>query len=144
MENNLVINDLIDHVKGLLLGVRKNYLAASVGVYKLYEGWTGSPDSWVEFYEQELELSKSQVSKMRKVGQFLDSKGLSLETDVSYERLYLSLNRNPDADPKYIISEAQTWNADDYKESTKESCGKPEYITIELCKNCSATKEKHA
>lgn len=133
---------LIEHTKALLLGAKKNYLAASVGVYKLYEGWTDSPDTWVEFYEQELELSKSQVSKMRTVGKFIETKGLSLETDVGYEKLYLSITRNPEAKTEYIVAEAQTWSPQDHKDAKKDECKEPDYHTV--CVNCWATKDKHA
>lgn len=145
MENKLTNNEIVRETKELLFSVKRNYLAISANVYRLYEAWTGSPDAWVQFYEEELELSKSQVSKMRKVGEFVLAHGLLKATEkepVSYERLYLSINRNPEADPKYVLAEARSWSPQDYKDDKKESCKTPDFQMV--CVNCWATKENHA
>lgn len=135
--------DLIQETKELITSIKRNYLLISANVFRIYEQWHGTADKWVDFYTQELELSKSQVSKMRQVGEFILANNM-LKENVSYDKLYTSIVRHKGEDPKYILSEAQTWGDDDYKAAKKEECQNPKYITIELCENCNATKEKHA
>lgn len=131
---NTLTNPLIEETKVLVQSIKRNYLAISANLYRIHEGWTGSVDGWVQFYTEELELSKSQVSKMLKVGGFILAHGLLKTTDVSYEKLYLSINRNPDKDPKYVVAEAQSWSADDYKQDKKEDGHTHEYESF--CKHC--------
>lgn len=132
---NYLDTDIVREVKELIQSVKRNYLAISVKVYQIHESreWDGLGDEWVDFYKQELELSKSQVSKMLKVGEFVLKNGMLKET-VSYERLYLSINRNPDGDPKLILAEAQTWSADDHKAQKKDDCKDHDYHMV--CVKC--------
>ena len=144
----LQTNELVQETKELLLSVKRNYLAVSANVFRLYEAWTGSPDQWCDFYEQELELSKSQVSKMRKVGEFVLAHGLLKSTEkpaVGYEALYLSINRHekdPEQNPALVVAEAATWSKSDFRDSRKEECKTPDFHLV--CTNCWSTKEKHA
>lgn len=121
---------LIEATKELLTAIKRNYLLISANVYQMHEAWTGSPDEWCDFYEQELELSKSQVSKMRQVGEFVLAHGLLQET-VGYEALYKSIARHKgqDVEPRLILAEAQVWSNDDYKSQAKEDCKEHQWAT---------------
>lgn len=125
--------NLIEETKDLLTKIKRNYLAIAVNVYKLKTEREWGDDEWVTFYRDELELQKSQVSKFLKVGQFVLEQGLLKET-VGYEQLYLSIARNKDKSPEYILAEAQTWSHDDYKAQKKDDCKKHEAILV--CKHC--------
>lgn len=121
-KNNLE-NELVQQLRDILVRIKHDYILSSTIVYRIYEAWTGTADEWVDFYTQQLDLSKSQVSKMRKVGGFVLAHSLLKATEkqpVGYEALYLSINRNPDADPKYVLAEAATWSPSDYRDAKKE------------------------
>lgn len=135
-----ISRDLIEETRELILSVKRHYIAISENVFKIYDAWTDSPDEWARFYESDLELHKSQVSKMLKVGQASIANGWRDE-QVSYEKLYLSLNRHKD-NPQLALSEAKTWPISDYKAQKKDDCTTPEYI--KACKHCWATPEHHA
>jgi len=137
----LTNNALIEETRQLVGTIKRNYLHISANLFRIHEAWTGTVDEWVSFYEQDLELHKSQVSKMLKVGAFVLAHNM-LKESVSYEKLYLSINAHKGEDPKLILAEAQSWHSSDYKAQAKEDCNNPEFGTY--CKNCWSSKENHA
>lgn len=132
-------DDLIQQTKELIQLGKKSYLAASVNVHLLYESWTGSPDEWVSFYQEELDLSKSQVSKMRTVGGFLVANQLQETAKVSYEKLYRAIASNRDGDPQKILAVAEVWGEQDFKDDLKEDGHNHEYALY-----CGVCWKKHA
>lgn len=126
---------LIEETKELIQLGKKSYLAASVNVHLIHEAWTGTADEWVSFYQEELDLSKSQVSKMRTVGGFLVANRLQKTAKVSYEKLYRAIASNRDGDPQKILAVAEVWGDQDFKDQAKEDCAhsKP---AITVCPDC--------
>lgn len=125
--------NLVEETKKLILSIKRNYIFISANLFKIYNDWGGSPDDWVQFYTEELELGKSQVSKMLKVGEFVLVNKLT-KAEVSYDKLYLSINRNKDKDPEYVLAEAQSWSSEDYKQEKKEDGHAHEFESF--CKHC--------
>ena len=125
-------NKLIEETDELLLSIKKHYLAIAANLYRIKNGVERTEDDWVEYYKSR-DLTKSAVSKFLKVGEFVIAHGFQKET-VSYEQLYLSINRNPEKDPKYILAEAKTWHSDDYKAQKKEDCKEHDYHLY--CSKC--------
>jgi len=134
---NSLNNSLVEETKELLSLVKRNYLAVSVNIFKIKSAKEWNEKDWVEFYEQELELGKSTVSKLLKVGEWIVAQSFCAETlpPVGYQNLYLSINRNKDAEPKYILAEAQTWSKDDYRSAIKDECDH-NYPKILVCSHC--------
>lgn len=128
--------NLVEETKQLMTSVKRHFIAISENVYQLHETWIASPDEWVDFYENELELHKSQVSKMLKVGKASLEYGWREET-VSIEKLYGSLNRHRD-NPQLALAEAKTWTFQDAKEDKKEDGHNHEYAMY-----CGICWKKH-
>lgn len=137
---NEITQNLIEETKVLVFSLKLNYMAIAENLYKIHEDWTGSVDDWVSFYENDLELHKSTVSKMLRVGPASIAHGWRNES-VSIEKLYRSLVRNK-KNPQLALAEAKTWTPTDYKAQVKEDCKTPEYDTY--CKNCWSNKDNHA
>ncbi len=132
-------NELVAETRELVGSLKLHYMAIAENLYRIREAWTGTVDEWVDFYENDLELHKSTVSKMLKVGPASIAYGWRNE-QVSIEKLYNSLNRHKE-EPQLALAEAKTWTKSDEKDQVKEDCKSPEFGLY--CKHCWATKEKH-
>ncbi len=134
---NQITNNLIKETKELVFSLKLNYMAIAENLYKIREAWTGSVDEWVDFYQNELELHKSTVSKMLTVGPASIANGWRQE-GVSLEKLYRSLVRNRE-NPQLALAEAKTWGDDDYEKQAKEDCPGAD-LDMETasakCRNC--------
>ena len=128
--------NLIKETKDLLLKIKRNYIAISVNVFKMKSAQEWNEKDWVDFYEQELELEKSQVSKFLKVGQFVLEQSC-FKTTAGYQQLYLSINRNKDKEPAYVLAEAETWKKSDYRDAKKDECDH-NYPKVLVCSKCWA------
>src|SRR3990167_542952 len=126
--------NLIAETKDLLLKIKRNYIAIAVNVFKMKSAQEWNEKDWVDFYEQELELEKSQVSKFLKVGQFVLEQSC-FKTTAGYQQLYLSINRNKDKDPKFVLAEAETWKKSDWIDQKKDDCKHPK-PPVSVCPDC--------
>lgn len=101
---------------------------------KLYEKWGFS--EFHEYYQKELKRSKSDISKLKKVGKFILDNGFSEETEgLQVTPLYLSIGINKDADPKYVLSQAKTLSVAELR-AEKAEAEPHEYEPVEVCSHC--------
>jgi len=134
---NTLSTTFVEETKDLLQSIKRNYLVIAVNVFKMREAQEWNEQEWVDFYEQELELSKSTVSKLLKVGEWIVAQSFCAETlpPVGYQNLYLSIGRNKDAKPEYILAEASTWRKEDYQDAKKDECDH-NFPKILVCSHC--------
>lgn len=72
------------------------------------EAYKGQYETFDQYYRQELNRSKGDISKLLKVGRFMLDGGFPEETEVGYTVLHTAILALPDKKPEYVLATAQT------------------------------------
>jgi len=83
-------------------------------------------DTFFEYAQEELQRSKSTVSKLLKVGNWvIENKFQPEKLDTSYAKLYESINLYQDKDPLFVLASAQTNTQMELEDARREAIHGP-------------------
>lgn len=106
------------------------------------EAYKPQYDTFDQYYKQELNRSKGDISKLLKVGNFMLEGGFPEDTEVGYTVLHTAILALPDKKPEYILATAQTNTIAEIMENRRDDAFGPDHAhtlgqeTYKRCEEC--------